>query len=347
MRAFLAARYRPDLALCDRTFFSWYFREDGGAANIASIWDDERLVGTIGYVPNPVFWGRLDEPIEAAWIVNWVADPDYRHGIGVALLTAMQRRFPVVFGIGATNENQRIVERLGWTFFEHVPRYIAIFDPAAVARLALPEASRDGLEAARFVQWAGDGDDTRPWSPSMPAPQWERYRALAFGTIRSEAFLRWRYLEHPFFQYAVLTAGDAAAPALAVYRIEHVREVAPVARVVEFFHPDDDAGTVSGIRLARALATRFKELGCAFADCVISSATYGSTFAAAGWALEDRFHPLLPSRLQPVERVSFAFNLEYVAPHDFSKPTLEAMYVTRGNGDADRPTTILKNVPAS
>lgn len=337
IREFFAERYRPDIALCNRHFFEWYFRASNGEANLTSIWDGDRIVGTMGYLPDPWYWGRLDEPVNGAALVNWTVDPAYQHGVGVALMAAMHKQFQVALGIDASEANLRVVERLGWTIYPRIPRYITIFDRIAIERVALPGAPAVALDAALFERDGGD-DQARPWRPEDEIPSWERYPSLAYATIRSARFLKWRYFDHPVFQFTLLVAGDQAAPALAVYRIEHADGVGAVARVIEFFHPDDEAGTAAGVALARSMAGRFADAGCAFADHIGTAEKYGSTLVRAGWTREDAAHALLPTRLQPVERRPFGFNLEFRTQSDLA-PALGAMYVTRGDSDADRPRT--------
>lgn len=336
MQAFLARHYRPDLALCNREMFAWFFRAATGSADIVSAWDGDRLIGTMGYIAHPIFWGRFDEPQNGAWLVNWVVDPEYRHGVGIALMREVQVRFPVLLGIGAGAENERIVARLRWAIFSNIPRYAAILDRERSEALALPGAAGD-LPLAVSVR---DGAESalRTWQPDDRAPAWERYTALAYGTVRSPAYLRWRYLEHPMFRFEIVAAGSADAPAIAVFRIERAQgSGVPVGRVLEFFHSGDPGGSAAGVDLARGLLVRFRTAGCAFADFVCSATAFGTTFREAGWTLEDPLRPLLPVRLQPVERSAFHYNLECGIAPGLARPELGAAYVTRGDGDADRP----------
>lgn len=343
MREFLAARYRPDLALCDPRFFAWFFRAAQGSADIACAWDGERLIGTLGYIADPAFWGSTHETVLGAWLVNWTVDPDFQHGVGIALMREVMQQFPVLLGIGGSDVNEQIVARLGWTVYPQLPRYLAAFDRAAVAPLALPGADDAALDDALYAH-PQTVESVRQWTPADGAPRWERYPSMAYATVRSSAYLRWRYLEHPAFAYVILCAGDEAAPAVSVHRIERVKGKATlVARVMEFFHPDDRAGTSAGLALARALPGIFAAQGCAFADVVTSANAYGETLVAAGWTREDHEHPLLPARLQPVEPFPFRYNLEYGVRRGTARPALGAMYVTRGDGDADRPGTLKEN----
>ena len=337
MHAFLAAQYRPDLALRDRDIFTWFFRAGGGDANVVSAWDGEQLVGMLGFVPDPIHWGRLGAPLSGAWLVNWAVDAAYRSGIGIALMRDVQMRFDVLLGVGAGIENERIVARLGWTIYPGMPRYLAVFDRAAAAALAFAGAALDGYCFAG----AGDANGAGDWRPDAPQPAWEAYPALTYGTVRSPEYLRWRYLRHPTFRFSILAAGEDTAPALAVYRIERAAgSGALVGRVMEFFHPADPPGCAAGVGLAGALAARFAAAGCVFADFVGAAGAYGETLTRAGWTLEDPAAPVLPSRLQPVERTPFAYNLEYGVRRGLPQPAFDAIYATRGDGDADRPPSL-------
>ena len=114
MHAFLSRNYRADLPLLSRRVYQWQFLVDdyGGNACMLCAWDGNHLVGILGYMPTLVFWGDVDRPVLATWTANWVVEKPYRHGLGWSLLRKLQEMYPVVLGVGASSENERMVKRL-------------------------------------------------------------------------------------------------------------------------------------------------------------------------------------------------------------------------------------------
>jgi hypothetical protein len=294
------------------------------------------VVGTLGYIAGPALWGDPERPLTAAWLVTWMTDPQHRSGLGIALLQDVRRRIPVLLGIEGAEQTLRIFERLGWKVRRRLPRLLRVFDAERAMGIALPGVDLAGIRALASPVERVDAAATA-WDARSYAPEWKRYPSLAYGTLRDAAFLQWRYCRHPVYDFEIVAAGEPHAPSIAVYRIETARGAGVrVGRLIEFFHPEGDAGRRSGKSLVRAVTARFVDAGCTYADCITSSAEYEATLVAAGWFAEGEAQ-LLPVRLQPPERSPFAYNLEYGAATTAAHPPVEALYAGRGDGDADRP----------
>ncbi|MEW6319645.1 MAG: GNAT family N-acetyltransferase [Acidobacteriota bacterium] len=343
LRAFLATHYRPDLALLWKPLFDWQYqaRPDGGGACMLSAWSEQRLVGILGYAPVPSFWGTLTEAVPAAWAMNWMVDPSYRMGIGWLLMRKLHDMHPVLTSVDASADNVRLVEPLGWKVFTTLPRYVLVLDAASAREKfglagAIAEAPRiESHEALRDVR-AADG---------TYRPNWPKYGPMRYGAVRSLAHLEWRYLRHPRFTYHVVATGAPDRPAVAVYRVELAfdaagHDVAPVARVVEFFHPHDAQGRLDAAALLAGLAARLRRDGCVFADTWMSSGCYGATLVECGWCRERSEQPLLPSRLAPVQQLPRNLNFEIGVRRPFTMPAGDDTYITRGDSDADRPSML-------
>jgi hypothetical protein len=346
MRSFLVSRYWPEVALSSRSYFEWQLGSDSvGRCDVVTAWDGHRLAGILGYVAKPIFWGSTAENVRGAWLIALMVAPEYRHGVGIALLRNVQRRFPVVASLDVRPEAQRILSFLGFTVLPPLARYVTVVDPSRLdpfliqgkgSEAELPEASTDSMHPV----------SVRTWDPEEEAPAWDQYPSLAFGTVRSPTFLRWRYLEHPVYAYSVLACGPRARPATCVYRIERPFGLeANVGRLIEFFHPGDELGREDGRTLLRTLTSRFSSAGCAFADHFTSCGDYGETLRAVGWAREILSRQQLALRLQPIDLSPYpAYRFTAVAfsttGHERAFHAGDSIYITRGDGDADRPNTI-------
>jgi hypothetical protein len=347
MSGFLREAYRPDLALRHRPIFEWQFMADrhGGNASMICAYEGDALIGIHGYLALPMFWGNVDQPIVGGWGINLYARPEFRSGLGWVLLKKLKEMYPVSIGVGASEQAERILVGKDWVFHPRVPRYLGILDLERVLQIANPGQSRQDLRPMTFDHTTSPAEI---WEltdrSSQYQPRWHEYPAMAFGTIRSLDYLRWRYFRHPVFRYSAWAVGAPERPAVCVFRIEQVFgdcEVR-VARVVEFFHPNDAEGESQGVELIRTVSARLKLEGCVYADFIGSSSAYGETLVKAGW-IEEGDRQTLPVRLSPVERKPRYQNLTFTVAQGLPSPNLESMYVTRSDGDEDRAAAMPVN----
>ncbi len=341
MHAFLSRNYRPDLALRHRAMFEWQFLDEkSGQARLICGWTEGRLIAILGYITTQVFWGSCSQPQTAAWAINWMGDPESR-GLGWLLMRRLQEQFPIVLGVGVTTDNQKIIERLGgWSLFHEVPRYLCVLDRHQSGAFLAPSVSLAELPPEVPLRTTPEVTFLSEGTTDF-APAWELYPSLAYGTVRSFDYLRWRYLRHPAFAYSIALLGPPYRPAVCVYRVERAfgRCQGNVGRLTEFFYPEDARGERDGVELLAAVIQRLRAAGCAYADYVGGSASYSHTLLRVGWSRQTEGRQLLPVRLCPVEHSPFSHSLEFTVSSELPRPALEQMYVTRGDGDQDRPVT--------
>jgi hypothetical protein len=166
---------------------------------------------------------------------------------------------------------------------------------------------------------------------------WDRvWGETGAGTRRSVDFLKWRYLDHPRFQYRVLRFRSAASrlEGLAVFRIETVRDLpVTICRIVELVTDLPLAGPV-----IRAVIREARASGAALLDFACSSRKLEPALMTEGF---------LPADIEPGRQIPLLFQ-----PLDHRRAGIRFMahlrkvpqvagaaewYATRGDGDQDRP----------
>lgn len=357
MDQFLSEAYSPGHLLRDRRFFKWMFcpQDNDNEANVICAWDGNNLIGILGYLQGEVFWGESPKKVDGAWAVNWIVLEAYRQGLGWILMRRLCRMFPVVLGIGGSQKNIEIVSQTGFTVYEHIPRYVGISDENGIAGFL----AAGGIFTAQYPVTHSTGTVSDPGGACTFLevtgkirkddydPAWENYPALWFGTVRNLDYLQRHYLDHPVFRYRLLLCGDAKKPSVCVFRIEETSGVAAikVGRIVELFHPCDTKGREAGQALLARAIDLMKDEGCLYYDFFCSSSEYGNTAIRCGLMMEDAMK--LPVRLNPVDFSSEGCrypNLEFFTSlKGLSKPRLSDMYVTKSDGDQDRPNYFLKH----
>ena len=296
----------------------------------------------------------------AAWLSHWFVALAYR-GFNVALrliLAARDLGIAALVTLGSNEVSTKVLERLGFEVIPSLPRWVGVFDAAAAAELvcgANPKVSfEDALRSCRgyLVEPKGAGvpqGGLQPggWSP-VAAAEWdrlwnERLAKHLVGASRDAAYLRWRYVEHPRFEYEVRFAQrdtDGAVEGMAAFRVEQVRDRATrVLRIVEFL------GSAAGeATLVRAIIEAARDSGAAIADFYCSSARTAQAFERAGFKREIADSPgvALPSRFQPLEAEHLPITVLARLPPPWGGTLRELvedgrLYITKSDGDQDRP----------
>jgi hypothetical protein len=344
MAGFLAQQYRPGYVLRQRPLFEWQFRDAGraGSARVLCAYAGDRLVGMLGCIVVNLLWGDPAAPVQGVWTANWMVAGEHRHGVGWLLIRRAQELFPILLGQGANPANQAVTAKLGYQLFPEIPRYVAVLNAHGTEPLVSPTSSASARAAlARELHMTGASGAWRLTDAGQLAeyrPDFRLYPALRFGTLRDAGYLRWRYLEHPSFEYGVALAGAPERPAVCVFRRERTSGAAEltVGRIVELFAPEDARGERdAGAALAHALDA-LSQGGAVFADFYCTSRSVGALVQRLGFSSLE--NGALASRLNPVELGAHAQNLQlWVAPGLPRPAALGDLYVTRSDGDQDRP----------
>jgi hypothetical protein len=339
LREFLARVYRPGYILCrDERLFNWQFGEatngDGSAYHLKLALLDDQTVGCLGYVPVDVsLRGRI---VPGVWLINWMVDPLQRQlGLGPLLMREVTGEFVVALNVGPNKDARDILSRMGWTDFGELARYVCVLDVQAAGKLTRTGKLQWPAVAARLEKGhpvittlvTSFGDDA--------TQLWEAVWGRSAGTYRSAEFLNRRYAEHPTFKYRLHELRQKGRlRGLAVLRVEQVKDVSiRVGRILEFVSfPDVEEYLLQGV-LDDALSQ-----GVAVVDFFCSSRSMSEVMTQHGFLPgEDEAAAQLPTLFQPIDwkRQSIPF-MAYLrnAPDALE---VNDWYVTKGDGDQDRP----------
>jgi len=340
LQAFMARVYGASYILhaCE-PLFRWQF---GGTAeappdtfHLKLALLDGEVVGCLGYIPvEATIAGRV---VRAAWLANWMVDPDQRRlGLGPLLMREVTNQFEVTLNLGPNQDARTVLVKMGWTEVGPLTRYVAVLDRETAALLT--ESGRLDWPATKAPPAAPDAVDVQPIKVFEPEATalWDRLAStLGGGTRRSAEYLNWRYARHPLWAYRCFEARESGRlVGFAVYHVEAVRDLpVKVGRLVELV-----ATPPAAEALLRATLQDARTQGVALVDFFCSS-----PLAAAALLVHD-FLPgheppvaQLPMLFQPIDRRRTAIQLlAYLA----KMPTAAGVadwYVTKGDGDQDRP----------
>lgn len=349
MDDFLVKAYSRRYVLRHRRLFEWMYRHPTreGRASVICAYQGDEIISILGYIVTEFFWGGVNRVITGAWPTNWATLDKVGVGAGWPLVRRLQRMFEVLVGNGPSKMNRDLVPRLGFTIHHRTPRHVAVLQKAQVIELLRKGPRQLGEWPIQEYQVnppkvmpGGFLAHKNELDPEAYSPDWKLYPALHFGAVRSARYIKQKYLDHPYLEYKVVTCGPKTAPSLCIYRIETTTGVlrTRVGRILEFFHPQTAKGLSNGVDLLSHVLDDLRYERCIFCDFFCSSDGFNAALIRAGLTLEgERF---LPHRLNPIE---FDFDkgeqsIELYASESYGRvPELREMYVTKSDGDQDRP----------
>ncbi len=358
---FLNDYWAADHVYCrEPRLFDWTFHRPGhwpeDQYSFALAEDRGELVGILGGIPFAFnCYGRRSSGV---WIANYVIRPDHRRGPTALQLLGQFRRpeFQACVAFGITQASAVIYRVMRGEVLEPIPRLFVLLPGnldrmlrlLAIAHPDWPEERARGL-AEHFLLDAVPGRAIAHGN-AIPADwdrtDWPAIASATAGAARDFDYLRWRYLDHPLFEYRVIAVGEGRRTGLAVWRLETIRRQAPegrvdvdtIGRVVEFL----PASRANAGALAAVLLQELCGAGAFAADF------YGYHGQTRAWLAEAGFrsaaeHPdggNIPSRFQPLDGKSGEILSAMFV--DAPLPACSAAedcrwYWTKSDSDQDRP----------
>jgi hypothetical protein len=337
LQSFFRSTYRESYRLAwDASLLRWQFGGRDGKCHVKLAVAEDQIQACLGFIP--VEFHVAGQTVRAAWTANWMVAPSHRRlGLGPLLLRQLTEQFDIVLSLGLEADACELLPRMGWRDFGDLARYVCVLD----------ETSASLLTETGQLQWPSP--PSTPIAPAQPVgvvevpldegidDLWSRaWGRQAGGTRRSLDFLRWRYLEHPSFHYRILRLRSitGGSEALAVFRMEPVRDApVTVCRITELV-----ADVPLAANIIRAVVHEARDAGAAMVDFSCSSRRLEQPLISEGF-LPAEVEPAsqLPMLFQPVNRsrrgIRFMAHLRKVP----QAAALTEWYVTRGDGDQDRP----------
>jgi len=349
MHAFIAECYRKDHILCHKEFFEWQFRANAqGDTTIISAWDDGQLIGILGYLPFKIFWGQMDNPQEGVWGLYWMVRKQGPQGLGWLMMKRFQKMSSLLLTVNSSDMGGPFIQKLGWTRYSRVPRHIFVMDRARSSHMLSPGATQGDLEGffLKLPVPVPSIERAAVLNQGNYNPDWTLYSHLKFGTVRSLEYLKWRFMDHPVFDYQIILQGPAHRPCVCIFRIEKAfgSYESNVGRIVDFYFPNDLKGIKEGQELFGAVLNSLKEAGCVYADFICSNKLCNEAARAWGGSEESEGRQVLPSRLAPIQHLLRHQNIAFVDLKNKIRPECSDLYVTKSDIDGDGPAGIPEKI---
>ncbi len=340
--------------------FDWTFGRqslwDRDGYSFALAEDRDNVIGILGGIPFTMNCFGKQSP--ALWLANYMISPAHRRGPLAVQLLRMMRRDPyqatIAFGINP--RTAPIYQVLRWKVVENIPRHFVILPQAAermceLFRLAHAGWERERIESlVNYFKLSTSLENNLKFDTSLPhnwdAIGWNPIAQRTAGAARDAEYLKWRYLDHPIFDYRLIVTYENDRAGLLIWRLETIRRKAVsgdenidrIGRVVEFLP--------TSRQNARALFSRFlHDLSDADAICADFYCYHGETreLLTASGMLPAESHvdgQYIPSRFQPLDDKTSVIMSSIFALNEMPACTPGSdcvWYWTKSDADQDRP----------
>jgi GNAT superfamily N-acetyltransferase len=308
------------------------------------VWVDSKIVGMLGVMPFEVNNKGLTRV--GCSLTNWIVLPEYRStGAGFALFHTVKEHNPeMILSLGINSTVGKLYRKMGWSILQDVPRWVGI-----VNKRKTIEKMLDGNELPlrywnelKTIQSYNDYQishhiEEEPWDRFYK----EFFAPKTIGFARNYQFIKWRYMNHPIFNYNIITCKDKNnnIKGMAIIRIESLlNDCEKIGRIVEFIAVDQD----SSICLANAVAEMSQDLLFLDFYCFSSVSTWGLESIGFKRILESENDPVVvPTRFQPIDltitNMMAAFSVQPDIKNKINLAEESCFYITKGDSDQDRP----------
>lgn len=322
---FIDDHWRKDHVLARvRSLLDWQHACDDGTYNFLLAWDDAgRLLAILGYIPVSRYDQAIAPQGDVVWLALWKARADAgRAGLGLALLRELGRIHPTAqLGVNGINVGHPPMYRsLGFKSDELRQYYLCNPDGRGnLIKMADGEVLPAPIAGAATFREMDAKTLTTLTLPNCGEP---------VAPLKSTSYFIRRFLEHPYYNYRVLSielAGETRA--ILAMRLDR-HEQSRALRIVDFLGDE------------RVLA----ECGTALHEAMIAADAQYADFwqfglqeeylHAAGFTVTAETGPVVPTYFEPFvparARIFFA-----VKASDG-----RMLRVFKADGDQDRPNRI-------
>ncbi|MCX7836045.1 MAG: GNAT family N-acetyltransferase [bacterium] len=342
-----------------KPLFDWTFGlplcEESEEYSFALAFHQGECVGILGAIPFTL--NVYGETKPAYWLANWMTTRDQRSTTtGLQLLKQFDRTADqVIISFGINANVARIYRALHWQVLETTPRYLALSPHhqeriRALLAALYPDIPFTMVESMlKFFTIPSDGSkgDVSLEAPiglsDWDAKGWRFFAPNLIGAARHSAYLKWRYLDHPHFQYHCYFLPFEGRMGLLVYRIEHFHyrpseQAEPISerllRVVEFLAVSKE----QSIQFLQLLQQKLLEHDALGFDMW---GFYGKTeqwLNEIGISCTEDFSSYVPfpSRFQPIEPTLTTIMSAFKGVEQIPSRGSD-WYWTKSDSDQDRP----------
>lgn len=340
---FVRTQFHERHILLHDDFLNWQYKNTPCNSfpefSIKIVKHKNNVLGYCGVVPVVLKLGNTE--IVAGVFANLLVDEKLRgFGFGTLLVREILKQFPVCYINGYSDKLKKVCQKFpGWVEMGDLHRYIGVLHQKKIETLAedtytFTPIKKPSKKDAQLHRVSAFGDDIDHfWSEVK-----ERY---PITIVRDQTYLNWRYTNHPFIEYQLYEYRNATGmSAYFVVRIEeflYKKKKYKAARIIDFMSlPETE------IVALQALTFAVSQAKIDFIDYFFSGQEHRESLIQLGFKnSKEKGYRNIPLLLNPVDKTRKAINwVAYTKDpllSDNILPNPDNWYITKGDGDQDRP----------
>lgn len=329
---FYDANWPRKIALSDEKFYKWQF-----VNNPSNISLDEccvavshgEIIGVMGL--NSRDYYLSGEKVKGAELTTWVVSEKHRNkGSGPAMISYLKDKYDVMIGMGISLAALPVYLRSGFRYIKSIPRYVHVINWDAIEDYV--EETPLAKKYARsqiFMQTYQAGSISDDMLDEINESLRSKYNFFS----RSSSDMRWRYEQHPYFNYHTYSVNGNCHVTI---RIDRDIDGFVMAHCVDIF--GEESSFASAVTSAIDYAD---DQGADAIDFFSTNAKLNSTLSAMGlFSTLDHDFFKFPHLFHPIEIRSPATTSIIVWSKNELKGMLDMsrLHITKQDADFDRPT---------
>ena len=336
----------------DRDFFLWQHRGFGPIAGLDSTalaLKDGRVIGMRGVIPGVYQIPKLEggyEVLPGGSFAMWIVEQSSRGtGVGRELLARCEKTLPVMVAMGSNESTSvPIYLKAGFHRKDDLHHWFVLLEDRGSGLIYGPESNARVWKPPRKQSMSL----IEIFDPQLAANIWSEFskKMPIFSLHRNADFWRWRYLQHPTFQYRIFVDRDLTS--LAVTRFEdtvvggtRIRVLRIIEVITSLVKTDASAPEERLVSFLNSLLTKALEAGASAADYRCSSTFFDSELQLSGFklSLEETGIPHasgFAGQLNPLVLGPRPINLHWKIRNSKPNPEMRPYFVKSDN-DMDRP----------
>lgn len=349
VRALHESYYGENVYSVEKKYFHWLHFDNPLKSQCAA--DDEftaygaiengKLLACINYLPTQVF--VQGESFLSSFSVESIAR-DGSGGVYGLLLRRLAAKFHYYFSMGATQFLRTVYESQGFQYCDNIGRVIIVGSPDQLTNL-LKGNSRGRIDDfSKIGAWgqvtqlsAENGYYEVIRRDLLNDKYWQSYletkRAIV---LKNPDYLRWRYFDHPYANYEIISTDRQQSGGIAVLRREKIRNrQETVIRLLEFLPVTDCVR-----QLTQAVCKFLIDSQALFADFFCGSDHFLQGLPRPFVQLKEHLPYDVPYLFQPLEwrdrySINTALGINKRLYDHLHAIRLEDVYFTKGDGGQD------------
>ena len=340
LRSFYNKNYREGYILGDTTLFRWMFKNNGGHVSVMSL-ESGQIIAHQAYVP--VIFTDGDVEYKGFISASTMVDAEYRRrGLMTHLRGDLQKRYDMAVSLGGSAKGVSLYTSMGYTHSGDLIRVIAIVDPKKCQEITqntdklkkTVELNQGRNSSVRsigvFEDFSGELDSLR--NEVLPPKTY-------FGVKRDAEFLDWRYVDVPYNKYERFGFWSGGKlKAVIVFRKEFVPAAnSSIIRIVELLGRKESVQEL----IKNTVLTKDVSADVGWIDWFCSNESICETVKPLGFVTPDELFPAVVTIFtKPVDYYKTTYPFMFWSKDASlykTLPTFDKWYVTKGDGDADRP----------